>query len=684
MQKLLITEEIKQKTKKILDQLTLKEKVYQTAANLNALGMGLSYLRSGLKYNQHPYKAGGIRRFNIPPIEFLDGPRGVVAGHSTCFPVSMARGATWDINLEEQIGRIIGEEIRAHGGNFFGGVCINLLRHPAWGRAQETYGEDPYHLGEFGSALVRGVQYHNVMACVKHFAVNSMENARFKVNIIAEERTMQEVFLPHFKQCIDTGCASIMGAYNKFRGDHYCESNYLLTNILRDQWRFEGFTISDFIWGVRNGTKAIQAGMNVEMPFVNKYGKNLIKAVKFGQIDPKIIDKAAFSVLSNILQFTEAKDPQTYSKSLIGSEKGAKIALEAAEKSIVLLKNDRNILPLNETNVKTIAVIGKLSDVENVGDHGSSWVRPKYTITPLQGLKTLVGDQVKILHSDAKDFSIAKKIAQDADIVIIIAGNTHKDEGEHIPTQLGTGGDRDSLKLSVEEISLIRSIAAINPNTIVSLIAGSAITVEDWFDAVPTILMSWYSGQEGGTALAKILFGKINPSGKLPFTVPQKEENLPFFDKNAEEITYGYYLGYTLFDKEGYQARFPFGFGLSYTTFKYLNLRVNSKEYSITDTINISVEISNTGDKIGDEIVQLYCGYENPSVERHHKDLRGFKRITLNPQESKTVVFSLPVQSLAYYSPKSAAWIVDPILYHIWVGPNANESQSLSTTFIVK
>jgi len=224
VQKLLITEEIKQKTKKILDQLTLKEKVYQTAANLNALGMGLSYLRSGLKYNQHPYKAGGIRRFNIPPIGFLDGPRGVVAGHSTCFPVSMARGATWDINLEERIGRIIGEEIRAHGGNFFGGVCINLLRHPAWGRAQETYGEDPCHLGEFGSALVRGVQYHNVMACAKHFAVNSMENARFKVNVIAEERTMQEVFLPHFKQCIDAGCASIMGAYNIFRGDECCDS----------------------------------------------------------------------------------------------------------------------------------------------------------------------------------------------------------------------------------------------------------------------------------------------------------------------------------------------------------------------------------------------------------------------------------------------------------------------------
>jgi beta-glucosidase len=681
---MVITEEIKQKTAQILDQLTLKEKVYQTAGNLNILSMGLSFIRSGFKYNQEPYKAGGSKRFNVPPMGFLDGPRGVVSGHSTCFPVSMARGATWDIDLEERIGKIIGQEIRAHGGNFFGGVCINLLRHPGWGRAQETYGEDPFLLGEFGAALVRGVQHHNVMACAKHFAVNSMENARFKVNVAADDRTMHEVFLPHFKRCVDAGCASIMGAYNMFRGDHCCESSELLTKILRDQWRFEGFTISDFIWGIRDGIKAIQAGMNIEMPFVNKYGKNLVKAVKSGQIDEKFIDRAAFSVISTILRFTEAKDPQLYPKTLIGSDEGAKVAMEAAQKSMVLLKNENHILPLNESDIKTMAIIGKLSDVENVGDHGSSWVRPKYTITPLQGLKTLVGDHITILHSDAKNLSYAKKIAHDAEVVLIIAGNTHRDEGEFIPTQKGTGGDRDSLKLCEEEIALIQTIVAINPNTIVSLIAGSVITVEEWYNDVPAILMSWYSGQEGGTALAKIFFGHINPSGKLPFTVPQKEEDLPFFDKNAEEITYEYYLGYTLFDQQEHQARFPFGFGLSYTTFTYSNLRVNANEYSPTDTITISVDVSNTGDTAGDEVIQLYSGYENPSVERHHKDLRGFKRITLDPQESKMITFSLQAQSLAYYSPDSATWIVDPISYHIWVGPNADESQSLFTTFAIR
>ena len=682
----MVTEEYKHKAKQIVNQLTTKEKINQLAGNLTALGMGISFLKSNFKYNQKPYDAGGVKRFNIPPMKFMDGPRGVVAGNSTCFPVSMARGASWDVDLEERIGKIIGQEIRAHGGNYFGGVCINLLRHPAWGRAQETYGEDPFHLGEFGAALTKGVQYHNVMACAKHFAVNSIENARFKVNVSADDRTMHEVFLPHFKRCVDAGCASIMGAYNKFRGDHCCESHQLLTEVLRDQWGFTGFTISDFVWGVLDGPKAICAGMDIEMPFVNKYGKKLLKAVKAGVIDQHYIDDSAISVLSTIMQFTEAKDPQSYPPSLIGSKDGANLALEAAEKSMVLLKNETALLPLDESTVKTIAVIGKLSDVENVGDHGSSWVRPKYTITPLQGLKNLVGDRVKLLHSDGSDLFLAKKIAQNADIVLIIAGNTYKDEGEFIQKnkKISMGGDRDCLKLKEGEITLINTLAGVNSNTIVSLIAGSAIIVEDWYDSVPAIIMSWYSGQEGGSALAKILFGKVNPSGKLPFSVPKNEKNLPPFDKHATEITYGYYLGYTLFDKEKFPVRFPFGYGLSYTSFHYSDLTLSSLKFTPSDTLKISVKITNSGDWEGTEIVQVYSGYENPCVERHHKDLRGFKRITLAPKKSTIVAFDLPVSSVAYYSPDSRSWVVDHITYHLWVGPNSDESQALKTAFTVE
>ena len=256
-------EEIEQRTASLLEQLSLKEKVWLLNGNWDIVGNQIKYKNS---YNPTPIKTNGNKRLGISPIAFTDGPRGIVMGNSTCFPVSMARGAAFDRDLERRVGDVIGKEARAQGANYFGGVCINLLRHPAWGRAQETYGEDPYLVGEMGAELTRGVQHHNVMACAKHYALNSIENTRFKVNVKADERTMREVYLPHFKKCIDAGAASVMGAYNRARGDQACESPYLLTEVLRDDWGFEGFAISDFIFAVRDTKKAIEAGLDVEMP----------------------------------------------------------------------------------------------------------------------------------------------------------------------------------------------------------------------------------------------------------------------------------------------------------------------------------------------------------------------------------------------------------------------------------
>ena len=291
-------------------------------------------------YNIKPYPTMAVERLGIPNVRFVDGPRGVVAGTATCFPVSMARGATFDPELEEEIGRAIGAEIRAQGGNYYGGVCINLPRNPRWGRAQECYGEDPYHMGEMGAALTRGVQSQNVMACIKHFAMNSIENARFKADVHADKRTLHEVYLPHFKRCIEEGAASVMGAYNKLYGEQASESKLLLRDILRDKWGFEGFTLSDFLWAVKDGVKAVKAGMNIEMPCFCHYNDELPKALEEGRIGMEDLDEAVGYILRTIFYYETRKDPMEYNADVLGCKEHIEVARRAAEESMVLLKND--------------------------------------------------------------------------------------------------------------------------------------------------------------------------------------------------------------------------------------------------------------------------------------------------------------------------------------------------------
>ena len=308
--------EIEQKAQDTLKQMTLKEKVWLLNGNWDMLTNQIKYKNA---YNPTPIATNGVKRLGISPIKFTDGPRGVVMGKSTCFPVSMARGASFDRSLEKRIGDVIGKEARAQGANFFGGVCVNLLRHPAWGRAQETYGEDPFLVGEMGKSLAEAVQEHNVMACVKHYAVNNIENSRFFVNVKADDRTMHEVYLAHFKKIVQAGAASVMGSYNRFMGDQACESRKLLTEILRQDWGFEGFTISDFIFGVRDGKKAIEAGLDVEMPLPIQYQKNLLKAVQDGEVAESVIDQAVLRVLQTLLVFENTPDPMEYRKELVAS-----------------------------------------------------------------------------------------------------------------------------------------------------------------------------------------------------------------------------------------------------------------------------------------------------------------------------------------------------------------------------
>ncbi|MBN1215562.1 MAG: glycoside hydrolase family 3 C-terminal domain-containing protein [Candidatus Lokiarchaeota archaeon] len=656
----------------IISKLSLKEKVYVLS--------GHQFFKIIIKdraVGKHPYSGGGVKRFNIPPFLFTDGSRGVIMPNSTCFPVSMARAATWDVHLEEEVGNIIGKECRDHGANLFGGVCINLLRHPAWGRAQETYGEDSFLLGEMGASLIRGVQKHNVMGTVKHFALNNIEFSRHRVNILIEERTLREVYLPHFKRCIDQGCATVMTAYNKVRGEYCGQNYYLLRKILKEEWKFKGFIHSDWMHGLYDGVKGITAGLDVEMPRAKYYGNNLIKKVKKGLVALDLINDSVRRIIYTVLKFINMKDPENYDKKIIGSSKHIELSRKVAENSMVLLKNDRKILPLDLKKIKKIAVLGKLSNIKNTGDHGSSNVKQKNIITPLQGIKNYVGDSVEIIYR--KKIKPAIKIAKEVDVNIIVVGYTYKDEGEYIKQKLRKVGDRLDLGLKPKEVLLIKTISKINPNCIVILVGGSAILMEEWRHTVPAILMVWYSGMEGGNALANIIFGSVNPSGKLPLTIPRRICDLPFFDSKADEIEYGYYHGYCKFDKERLDPAFYFGFGLSYTEYEYKNLNVELNK----DKIILSVDVKNIGKRSGEEIVQMYVGFENSEVDRPLKLLRGFKKIRLGSDEVKKVQMDLMKKDLAWYNPKSKSWEIEKMEYSIYVGSSSKFEDLLKKKIII-
>jgi beta-glucosidase len=649
--------------------MSLEEKVGLMSGHIRISRMLLE------RYNKNPYPAGGNERLDVPAMKFCDGPRGLVPNHGTCFPVAMQRGASFDVELEQRVGDAIGKEIRAVGGNYYGGVCVNLLRHPAWGRAQETFGEDPFHLGQMGVALTKGVQRHNVMACVKHYALNNQENTRFKIDVTCDERTLREVYLPHFRDIVRAGVASVMGAYNQFRGEQCCHSAYLLRTILKGEWGFDGFTISDFVWGVRDTVKAALGGLDVEMPNTNHYGKKLVKAVTKGEVPQDVIDEAARRIVRTILAFTEADDPLTgYPASLLVCQEHVDLALEAAEKSIVLLKNAGNVLPFDRATVKKVALIGKLGNVDNIGDHGSSRVRPPYVVTPLQGLQKLLGPAVEIVHDDGRNLKKAGQVASGADAVIFVLGYTHRDEGEFIRT---SGGDRTSLGLHADEVELLDAVAPANPNAVVVLIGGSAIVMEEWKAAVPAIVHAFYPGMEGGTAIARVLFGEVNPGGKLPFTIPTDPRHLPDFDAQALEVEYDLYHGYTRMDREGHEPAFAFGFGLSYTSFSQANasFTVNGEQ------VEARVDVTNTGDRAGDQVIQFYVGFENSAVERQKKLLKGFRRVRLEPGESRTVLISCPVERLRWYNPESSSWELERMEYQGYVGSSSREVDLLRGTF---
>jgi beta-glucosidase len=702
--------QVEVQAEQLLSQLSLEEKLNMMDGD-TPLWAGFMEMTAG-GYADHPWPAGVVPRLGIPGILFADGPRGVILEGATTFPVSMARGASWDVELEKRIGDVIGRELRALGGNFFGGICINLLRHPAWGRAQETYGEDPYHLGEFGAALTRGVQQH-VMACAKHFALNSMENARFKVNVQISPRALHELYLPHFKRAVDEGVAAIMSAYNSMNGEWCGQNKVLLTDILKEGWGFEGFVLTDFIFGMRDAKKAALAGQDLEMPFQFHYHQHLRELVESGEVPLAVVDDAVRRLLRRQLALPPA---EAYAGEVVASEGNRALAREAAQKSMVLLQNKDGVLPLQEG--QKVAVIGRLADMPNTGDGGSSNTRPAYVVTPLQGIQAALKEQAEVLYDDGRDLDQARTVAQAADVVLLVVGYTDEDEGEFVapdvfqemtamfppPTPEETaaaesfvanmtaadvvamppGGDRDQLTLRPEDEALIQAIAAVQPQTVVAVMSGSAVIMEAWREAVAAILMIWYPGMEGGHALADILLGKVNPSGKLPFVVPQRAGDLPFFDKDAAEITYDLWHGYRKLEREGIRPAFPFGFGCSYTRYRYENLKLSQSRLSPSDTLRLTLDVVNEGEMAGEEIVQVYVSAIGSAVERPVKELKAFKRTAVPAADTKAVHLELPMARLAYYDEERQDFIVEAVEYELFAGAHSLDPQGLTARFVVR
>ena len=609
---------VEQAAAALLSEMTLDEKIGCLSGDRPAV-RGL--LEDARRYNARPIVAGHVPRLGIPGIRFSDGPRGVVMGASTAFPVPMARGATFDPDLERRVGDAIGVEARAQGANFFGGVCINVLRHPAWGRAQETYGEDSHLLGEMGAALVEGSQRH-VMACVKHFALNSMENSRFVVDVAVDDATLHDVYLPHFKRCVEAGVASVMSAYNRVNGQWCGHHHGLLRDVLKGRWGFSGFVMSDFVFGVRSGPGAIDGGQDLEMPLRLRF-RTLPRAVRSGRITEARIDDSVRRLLRQQIRFANVGEPARYRSGAVACAEHRALAREVSDRAIVLLQNDPPpgaavpLLPLDPTRHRSVSVIGRLATLENTGDHGSSRVRPPAVVTVADGVREAAGRRgVRVSVCEGRAAADAAAAARSADVAVVVAGATFRDEGEFLGF---AGGDRRSLRLRPRDERMIEAVAGANPNTVVVLEGGSAIVCEPWRGRAAAILMAWYPGMEGGRSVAGVLFGNVNPSGRLPCTWAASESQLPPFRRWARRFAYGPLFGYRWMAAEAKSPSWWFGHGLGYSRFRYAGACRRGDD--------VTVDVANEGPRDGEEVVQLYVDVALGSDPRPVPTLCGFRRV---------------------------------------------------------
>lgn len=681
---------------------------------------------------------------SIKGYAFRDGPRGVNLdapiqatntshGKSTVFPVSMARGATWDADLEFRIGQAIGDEMVAASQTMLLGPTVNILRHPLWGRAQETYGEDTFLLGRLGTASVAGIQQY-VAACAKHYAANNIENQRASKNAQMDEQTLREIYTRHFEMIIkDGGVACVMAAYNVVNGTNCTQNGHLLNDILRGDYGFQGFTMSDW-WAIPGGSggnpsatlgaAAITAGLDMELPW--NWDFNSIDSTSSGVTSTQL-QTAAKRILEQKYRFTADKGTglKAASTSFGGGSIGnndshVAIALEAALKSMVLLKNDKKALPISSSASK-IAVLGAKLDywapvdstgattgpgINNkaddynggtidfangvrIGDVGSSRVDPTGTpVSPCAGIKAAAGSAAVTCSNSASD-------ATGKDVVVVIAGLTPYDEGE----EYNGSGDRTTFALdgkpnnagnntNVQNKLITDAVTNAAGKPVIVVLEGGSVIDMPWLSQVSAVVMAWYPGQAGGTALGQLLFGQKNFSGKLPISWPSSLGDLPTFNGGAT-TTMDYYLGYRYFDNASKTPLYAFGYGQSYTTFAYSNLVVPCGTATKNSVVNVSVDVTNTGSVAGDEVVMLFVSYPNATKRRSAKELKGFARVTLDAGAKQTVTIPVRVADLKYWdqakdstTKDGSGWLVDSGTVKVMVG-GSSASLPLSDTFTV-
>lgn len=631
-------------------------------------------------------------RLGIPGFLTADGPHGLRGGPSTSFPVGIAMAATWDLDLLERIGAVLGDEFRGRGRNQLLGPCLDITRDPRNGRSPESSGEEPYLAGRLGVALVQGIQSTRVIATPKHFIATNHQYDRRNTNHTIDARTLREFYGLPFRMAVQQGGAwSIMNAYNWINGLPSSASHELLTGILRDEWNYQHYVISD--WGsvYTSAARALNAGCDLEMPHIpGIYPLELPGAVGSGLVTDDALDQATRRVLRTKLAAGLLDDSSPGDPSDLCSPEHRQLAREAASKSIILLKNEEGVLPLDKSAPLSIALIGPSADVAQLDGTGSSVVEPCYAITPLQGIQDRApGITINyargcdINTDDTSNFSAAISLARDSDVVIFVGGLDNTQEGEELDR---VGG---SVQLPGQQQSLINELAAVNPNVIVVLQSGGIVALEHCFENIKGLIYAFYPGQEGGTAIADILFGDVNPSGKLPVTMPRNDGQLPDWEDLdlTPDLVDGF--GYRRFDSLGWTPQYAFGYGLSYTTFEYGNLVVTPTSTSDHASILVSVDVTNTGSRAGDEVAQLYLSVDfadpnaRTAIPMPVKQLRGFERVTLAPGQTKTLTFTLGPEELSFWSVPDDSFRVEAGTYRVQVG-GSSDHLPLSASFELK
>ena len=636
-------------------------------------------LCSGLDF----WHTKSIERLGIPSIMMTDGPHGLRKVSekgdtvpATCFPTAVALASSWNEKLLEKVGEAIAEECLAEGVSILLGPGVNIKRSPLCGRNFEYYSEDPYLSSEMAASFIKGVQSKGVGTSLKHFVANNQEHRRMSISAMIDERTLREIYLASFEGAIKKSRPwTVMAAYNRVNGKYCFKNEYLLTDILRNEWGFEGIVISD--WGavdIYERAEALKAGLDLEMPSSNGLGdKKIIEAVRNGKLSEEILDKTVERLLTIIFEAIDNKQENaTYDR-----RKHHEFAKEVAKECIVLLKNENNILPLNSKS--KVAVIGSFAKNVRYQGGGSSHVNPTQLDIPYEEILKLVDDPSNILYADGYDLESdevkeelineAKNIAQNSDVAVIFAGLPERYESE--------GYDRENLSLPKSHNKLIEEITKVQDNVVVVLFNGAPVEMP-WINKVKGLFECYLGGQAVGGAIADLLFGKANPSGKLAETFPKKlahNPSHPYFPGEDDVVEYreGIFIGYRYYDKKEIEPLFPFGFGLSYTKFEYSDLKIDKKQAKDTDTITVSVKVKNVGNMAGKEIVQLYVRDVESSVVRPEKELKGFKKVELNPGEEKTVTFVLDKRSFAYYSTDIKDWYVESGDFEILIGKSSKE-----------